>query len=60
MTDLYHLGDCQPLASDAYARLDADDVPARLNSGDYTLWSDSPAEISDRLGWLDLPSTMLG
>ena len=58
MTDLYHLGDCHPLASAAYARLDADAVPARLNSGDYTLWSDSPAEISDRLGWLDLPSTM--
>lgn len=60
MTDLYHLGDCQPLASRAYARLDADDVPARLNRGDYTLWSASPAEISDRLGWLTLPSDMQG
>ena len=59
MTDFYHLGDCQPLASRMYARLDADEAPARLNRGDYTLWSDSPAEISDRLGWLDLPSTML-
>ena len=59
MTDIYHLGGCQPLAAAMYARLDAAAVPARLNGGDYTLWSDRPDEISDRLGWLTLPADML-
>ena len=59
MTDFYHLGGCQDLASAMYAQLDAAAVPARLNRGDYTLWSDRPDEISDRLGWLTLPADML-
>ncbi len=31
---------------------------ARLFEGDYTLWSDSPVELSNRLGWLTEPRTM--
>ncbi len=33
-------------------------VLQRLWEHDYTLWEDSPEEISNRLGWLDLPETM--
>ena len=56
MTDRYYLGDYSQLASDTAARLDAENVPARLKAHDYTLWSDNPTEISDRLGWLTLPT----
>jgi transaldolase len=31
----------------------------RLWARDYTLWSPNPAEISNRLGWLSLPESML-
>jgi transaldolase/glucose-6-phosphate isomerase len=42
------------------ARLEADAVPARLWSGDPSLWTADPqeqAEIRKRLGWLTLPET---
>jgi len=32
---------------------------ARLWARDYTLWSPHPEEISNRLGWLSLPESML-
>lgn len=37
---------------------DRDQVLPRLWQKDSTLWSDSPLEISNRLDWLDLPSSM--
>ena len=58
MTERYHLGDYSQLAAHAAANLDSDRVPARLRDHDYTLWSDDPAEISDRLAWLTLPTEM--
>ncbi len=42
------------------ARLEADAVPARLWSGDPSLWTSDPKgqdEIRKRLGWLTLPET---
>ena len=39
-------------------RIPADAV-ARIWAGDHTLWSSDPKEITDRLGWLDVPSSML-
>lgn len=33
-------------------------IVERLWGRDHTLWSESPVEISDRLGWLDAPATM--
>ncbi len=33
-------------------------IGERLRARDHTIWSPDPAEISDRLGWLDLPETM--
>ena len=58
MTDRYHLGDYAQVVSEAADRLDAESVPARLHAHDYTLWSDDPTEISDRLAWLTLPTDM--
>ena len=58
MTERYHLGDYSQLVAHAAAKLDSDRVPARLRDHDHTLWSDDPAEISDRLAWLTLPTDM--
>lgn len=35
-------------------------IVQRLFDHDHTIWSASPDEISNRLGWLDSPSDMLG
>ncbi len=40
--------------------LSADNVVERIWAKDHTLWSDSPTEITDRLGWLDITDTMRG
>ncbi len=43
----------------AAIRWDAEAYPQRLWDGDPTVWSDEPVdELADRLGWLDLPTTM--
>jgi glucose-6-phosphate isomerase/transaldolase/glucose-6-phosphate isomerase len=39
-------------------RLVTRDIVARLWRRDHTLWNPDPAEISNRLGWLDLPFSM--
>ena len=39
-------------------RLEENDFLERLWQKDYTLWSDAPTEISNRLGWLDLARAM--
>ena len=56
MTERYYLGDYSQLVANAAAELDSDCVADRLREHDYTLWSDDPAEISDRLAWLTLPT----
>ena len=43
---------------EAVERLEADRVVSRIWAGDHTLWSDSPTEIRDRLGWLDITDTI--
>ncbi|MCA0386976.1 MAG: bifunctional transaldolase/phosoglucose isomerase [Bacteroidetes bacterium] len=37
-------------------KLAEEDVPGRIFARDHTVWSDSPVEISNRLGWLDSPA----
>ena len=37
-----------------------EDVAARLQAGDHTLWADDPAGIADRLGWLTAPEEFAG
>ncbi len=53
------LGKARATADEAVASLQDTDAIARIWSGDHTLWSPDPTEITDRLGWLDTPSSML-
>ena len=54
------LGKVRATADEAVASLQESDAVARIWSRDHTLWSDDPTEIADRLGWLDVASSMLG
>ncbi len=56
----YHLGNYQELAREAWKKTRKDDVARRIRAKDYTLWSASPDEIVNRLGWLDAPGQTLG
>jgi transaldolase/glucose-6-phosphate isomerase len=54
------LGPLAASVSKRIAQLEKDSVPARLWSGDPTLWTNDPdgqAEVKIRLGWLRLPDT---
>jgi glucose-6-phosphate isomerase len=42
----------------AYSKLENEKIIERIWKKDYTVWSDSPVEISNRLGWLDSPFQM--
>ena len=53
-----HLGAYTKLVSDALQRLNAEEVVQRIWDRDHTVWKPDPEGILDRLGWLDLPSTM--
>jgi glucose-6-phosphate isomerase len=44
--------------AEARNALAASRVAERLAARDHTLWSPEPNEISNRLGWLDLPASM--
>ena len=54
------LGKVRATADEAVASLQESDAVARIWFRDHTLWSDDPTEIADRLGWLDVASSMLG
>jgi glucose-6-phosphate isomerase len=48
-----------PLAGpmeDLREELERRDAIARLWKRDHTLWQEEPAEVADRLGWLDVPT----
>ncbi len=45
--------------SAAIKKLEQNNVVQRIFSGDFTLWSNSPDEITNRLGWLNSPRNML-
>ena len=53
-----HLGSYAELVSNTLRRLDAERVVGRIWDRDHTVWKPDPDGIVDRLGWLDLPSTM--
>ena len=53
-----HLGSYAELVSNTLRRLDAERVVGRIWDRDHTVWKSDPDGIVDRLGWLDLPSTM--
>jgi len=58
--DAAALGPLTHRVRDGLDEITAQDVVARVWRGDYTLWSDDPAEITQpsRLGWLDVASSM--
>ena len=53
-----HLGDYAKGVSNTLRRLDSERVVPRIWDRDHTVWRPDPDGILDRLGWLDLPSTM--
>ncbi len=63
MTDDVFAGErLGPLADATQRTLDrliSDRAVERVWSGDHTLWSPDPTEISDRLGWLEVASEVL-
>ncbi|MCC7207924.1 MAG: bifunctional transaldolase/phosoglucose isomerase [Anaerolineae bacterium] len=53
------LGAHQDAVDKALAALDANDIPARIWLKDHTVWRNDPAEVANRLGWLDSPLNMV-
>ena len=51
-------GDFADKIEDAIARLDRENVVARIWAREHTVWRDEPTEIVDRLGWLSVASDM--
>lgn len=54
------LGALDAPVSAVLEELAGSDAVARLWAKDHTLWAPDPTEISDRLGWLDVPAEMAG
>ncbi|HDS05864.1 MAG TPA: hypothetical protein ENN95_02360, partial [Deltaproteobacteria bacterium] len=55
----YYPGSDQQIVEAAWKKTRQDDVARRIRAKDYTLWSAAPAEIVNRLGWLDAPGHTL-
>ncbi len=51
-------GACRILVGETVQALETGRFRARLWEKDHTLWKPSPAEIANRLGWLDCPQAM--
>ena len=58
MTVFDRLGSCSSIVEAEMARLRGVDAVARIWRGDHAVWKPSPDEITDRLGWLSLPTDM--
>ena len=43
---------------DALNHIASETIIPRIWARDYTVWSSEPKEIVNRLGWVDLPTTM--
>ena len=50
-----YLGEFKDEFNNVLAGLQESDFPKRILEKDFTLWSSSPDEIVNRLGWLHLP-----
>ena len=53
-----HLGKYEAVVETTAKRLIEEDILKRIWRHDYTVWKNSPEEITDRLGWLDSPEVM--
>lgn len=56
----FDLGSTEEEVNRALAELHEQNVMQRIWQKDYTLWSDEPTEITDRLGWLEIAHEMRG
>lgn len=54
----YNLGEYQSSFDEALTDLDKNRIMRRIEIHDYTVWSDSPDEITNRLGWLHIMDGM--
>ncbi|MFV1990849.1 MAG: hypothetical protein ACC652_08945, partial [Acidimicrobiales bacterium] len=57
----YPLSTLEPIADElqvVITEFEALDLAHRLKERDFTLWSEDPTELADRLDWLDCPSSM--
>lgn len=54
------LGGYEPSVAHYLTALEKHNIPARIWLKDHTVWRSEPAEISNRLGWLDSPNSMKG
>jgi glucose-6-phosphate isomerase/transaldolase/glucose-6-phosphate isomerase len=52
------LGPLQKDVQAALVRLEKDRIARRIRDRDHAVWRPDPAEISNRLGWLDSPTSM--
>jgi glucose-6-phosphate isomerase len=55
----YSLGEYQSDVDHALDKMRKDNIIERIWAKDYTLWKQSPDEITNRLGWLDAPKETL-
>ena len=52
------LGKYQPAIDTALVEIKKDRIIERIWAHDHTVWQQEPAEITNRLGWLDIPERM--
>jgi glucose-6-phosphate isomerase len=55
---MFNYGKAKTEVSSAYLRIEEERIIERIWKKDYTIWNNNPAEISNRLGWLDSPFEM--
>lgn len=53
MSFKYSVGDNSKFVDETIKKLNEENVVERIWKKDHTVWSNDPAEISNRLGWLD-------
>ncbi|MCX5828247.1 MAG: transaldolase, partial [Deltaproteobacteria bacterium] len=58
MNESYHPGSYHTAIDKALAALQSEHITERIWTRDYSVWKPSPAEISNRLGWLESPWSM--
>jgi glucose-6-phosphate isomerase len=52
------LGEFSEPVNETIARLEQQEIVARIWAGDHTVWHEEPTEIEDRLGWLAIVREM--
>ncbi len=53
-----NIDDYDEAVKEALAEMDRYNVSSRIWALDYTLWGDKPDDITNRLGWLNIPGVM--